>query len=231
MLLSARNVYATRDPVPSTLNPPRQRGADAYSSPAGRRPASCFRTADRAIIMVAAFTPPIARALRKENVMRRLLVFAESRSGAFWRLRRSLWRPGSGRPRPRIRLPGGQGRAHGQGQKVSRAVARLLHRVVDDKQRQAIYDIQEEYAPKVAVLQAQLKALLQERNEKVEAVLTAEQLEKIAGRQGSGRGEASASRRAESPGEETGRQEADRVPSRDRKAIAETTAGRAWPAG
>jgi len=51
--------------------------------------------------------------------------------------------------------------------------------VVDDKQRQAIYDIQEEYAPKIAELKAQLEALMKERDEKVEAVLTPEQLQKI----------------------------------------------------
>lgn len=51
--------------------------------------------------------------------------------------------------------------------------------VVDEKQREAIYKIQEEYAPKIAELKAQLAAITQERDEKVAAVLTPEQLQKI----------------------------------------------------
>ena len=51
--------------------------------------------------------------------------------------------------------------------------------VVDDKQRQAIYDIQKEYHPKIAALKAQLEALIKERDEKIEAVLTPEQLNKV----------------------------------------------------
>jgi len=52
-------------------------------------------------------------------------------------------------------------------------------KVVDEKQRQAIYDIQEEYHPRIAALKAQLEALMKERDEKIEAVLTPEQLQKI----------------------------------------------------
>jgi len=51
--------------------------------------------------------------------------------------------------------------------------------VVDDKQRQAIYDIQKEYHPRIAALKAQLEALIKERDEKIDAVLTPEQLQKI----------------------------------------------------
>ena len=51
--------------------------------------------------------------------------------------------------------------------------------VVDEEQRQAIYDIQREYHPQIAALKAQLEALIQQRDEKVEAVLTPEQLEKV----------------------------------------------------
>lgn len=48
-------------------------------------------------------------------------------------------------------------------------------RVVDNEQREKIYAIQREYAPKIDALQAQLEALTADRDEKVEAVLTPEQ--------------------------------------------------------
>ncbi len=51
--------------------------------------------------------------------------------------------------------------------------------VVDEKQREKIYEIQREYAPKVDALRAQLAALIAERDEKVAAVLTPEQIEKV----------------------------------------------------
>jgi Spy/CpxP family protein refolding chaperone len=51
--------------------------------------------------------------------------------------------------------------------------------VVDQKQRETIYKIQEEYEPKIAALRAQLEAIMKERNEKVAAVLTPEQLKKV----------------------------------------------------
>ncbi|MFH1922876.1 MAG: hypothetical protein ABIP48_23680 [Planctomycetota bacterium] len=51
--------------------------------------------------------------------------------------------------------------------------------VVDDGQRKKIYAIQREYAPKIDALKAQLAALMADRNEKVEAVLTPEQLSKV----------------------------------------------------
>ncbi len=52
-------------------------------------------------------------------------------------------------------------------------------RVVDEKQREKIYAIQREYAPKIEDLKAQLAALTAERDEKVDAVLTPEQLETV----------------------------------------------------
>lgn len=51
--------------------------------------------------------------------------------------------------------------------------------VVDQKQRKQIYAIQREYAPKIDALKAQLAALVADRNEKVDAVLTPEQLSKV----------------------------------------------------
>ncbi|MBN2477188.1 MAG: hypothetical protein JXB62_21450 [Pirellulales bacterium] len=52
-------------------------------------------------------------------------------------------------------------------------------RVVDEKQREAIYAIQKEYAPKIAALKAQLETLTNERDAKVVAVLTPEQRKEI----------------------------------------------------
>ena len=52
-------------------------------------------------------------------------------------------------------------------------------RVVDEKQRKTIYGIQREYAPKIDALKAQLAALTAERDNKVAAVLTPEQLETV----------------------------------------------------
>jgi len=48
-------------------------------------------------------------------------------------------------------------------------------RVVDEKQRAAVYEIQKEYAPRIDALKTQLAALTKERDEKVVAVLTPEQ--------------------------------------------------------
>lgn len=52
-------------------------------------------------------------------------------------------------------------------------------RVVDDKQREAINAIQDEYAPRIEELQKQLEALIAERDAKIQAVLTPEQLEQV----------------------------------------------------
>jgi hypothetical protein len=52
--------------------------------------------------------------------------------------------------------------------------------VVDEKQREAIYKIQQEYEPKIADLRAQLDKLTKERDAKTAAVLTPEQQKKVA---------------------------------------------------
>lgn len=52
--------------------------------------------------------------------------------------------------------------------------------VVDEEQRAEIYKIQEEYQPKIELIENQLKALKKERDEKIAAVLTAEQRKKVA---------------------------------------------------
>ncbi len=51
--------------------------------------------------------------------------------------------------------------------------------VVDQKQRETIYKVQEEYAAKIDALKAQLEAITKERDEKVRAVLTPEQQKKV----------------------------------------------------
>jgi len=52
--------------------------------------------------------------------------------------------------------------------------------VVDAAQREKIYAIQKDFDPKMAALKAQLAALAKEQNEKIEALLTPEQRNKIA---------------------------------------------------
>ena len=67
-------------------------------------------------------------------------------------------------------------------QKAKKSRGRLpIHyrHVVDEKQREAIYKTQKEYASKIADLRAQLAAIVKERNEKIAAILTPQQLEKI----------------------------------------------------
>ncbi len=51
--------------------------------------------------------------------------------------------------------------------------------VVSEEQRQKIYQIQEDYRPKLESLELQRRALLKERNEKIAALLTAEQKKQI----------------------------------------------------
>ena len=53
------------------------------------------------------------------------------------------------------------------------------NRVVDKEQREEIYAIQREYAPKIDALKAQLAALIADRDKKVAAVLTPEQLKTV----------------------------------------------------
>ncbi len=51
--------------------------------------------------------------------------------------------------------------------------------VVTEEQRQAIYQIQAEYAPKIAELRAKLEALIAEQDAKIQAVLSPEQLKQV----------------------------------------------------
>jgi|YNPNPStandDraft_1061719.scaffolds.fasta_scaffold28188_2 hypothetical protein len=51
--------------------------------------------------------------------------------------------------------------------------------VVKPEQRKQIYAIQEEYGPKIDALRAQLEALIQERDKKIEAVLTEAQRQEV----------------------------------------------------
>ena len=52
-------------------------------------------------------------------------------------------------------------------------------KVVDEKQKEAIYRIQQEYAPKIAALKAQIEQMTKEQNAKITALLTPEQQKKI----------------------------------------------------
>ena len=51
--------------------------------------------------------------------------------------------------------------------------------VVNEKQREEIYKLQEEYKPKIQAMQAQLNALRKNLDEKISAVLTADQKKKV----------------------------------------------------
>ncbi len=66
--------------------------------------------------------------------------------------------------------------------KLSRRGHRLpahYAKVVNDKQRQEIYRIKDEYQPKIEALQNQLNALKKERDKRIAALLTAEQKKQI----------------------------------------------------
>jgi hypothetical protein len=52
-------------------------------------------------------------------------------------------------------------------------------KLVDETQREAIYKIEGEYSPKIKDLYAQLKTLTDERDQKIRAVLTADQQKKL----------------------------------------------------
>jgi len=52
-------------------------------------------------------------------------------------------------------------------------------KVVDEKQRQKIYDIQRKYHPQIADLQKQLEKLVAQRDAEIEAVLTPQQKAEI----------------------------------------------------
>ena len=52
-------------------------------------------------------------------------------------------------------------------------------KVVDEKQRQKIYDIQRKYHPQIAELQRQLEKLIAQRDSEIEAVLTPQQKAEI----------------------------------------------------
>jgi hypothetical protein len=63
--------------------------------------------------------------------------------------------------------------------KTPRRLPSFFKEVVDEKQRETIYKIQEEYGPKIADLRAQLDALTKQRDERIAAVLTPEQRKKL----------------------------------------------------
>ena len=72
-------------------------------------------------------------------------------------------------------------------------------RVVTEEQRQNIFDIQEEYKAKIDPLEAQIKALTKERDDKVAAVLTPEQRKKVEEAQTQARQKNPVAKSAETP--------------------------------
>ncbi|NUQ63022.1 MAG: hypothetical protein HUU20_11060 [Pirellulales bacterium] len=52
-------------------------------------------------------------------------------------------------------------------------------KVVDDQQRRKIYGIQEEYHERIEALKAQLAAMMEERDQMIEAILTPDQRQQI----------------------------------------------------
>jgi hypothetical protein len=80
------------------------------------------------------------------------------------------------------RVSAADGQPAGRVVKKIRARGRLPNyyaNVVTEKQKEDIYKIQEEYKPKIDAAKAQLDALNKEMNEKISAVLTAEQKKKV----------------------------------------------------
>lgn len=52
-------------------------------------------------------------------------------------------------------------------------------KIVDETQRKKIYAVQEEFGPKIEALKKQLETLMKERDEKIDALLTPEQLKEV----------------------------------------------------
>jgi len=71
-------------------------------------------------------------------------------------------------------------REHKKVKPVKGRLPAYFRTVVTDGQRQKIYVIESEYAPRIRELKEQLKAITDERNAKINAVLTPEQRNKIA---------------------------------------------------
>lgn len=63
--------------------------------------------------------------------------------------------------------------------KAARHLPSYYAKVVTDEQREAINKIQEEYQPKIEALQKQLAELKKEKEDKIAAVLTAEQKKQV----------------------------------------------------
>lgn len=72
--------------------------------------------------------------------------------------------------------------------------------VIDETQRAKIYQIQDEYNPKITALKAQLDTLTTERNEKVAAVLTADQRAKVEAKKAEAKNKRNAKKPAEGAG-------------------------------
>ncbi len=75
--------------------------------------------------------------------------------------------------------PGSQAAA-GESGKLSGRLPQYYGAVVTPEQKQQIYKIQTEYGPKISELQSQIDQLTKQREEKISALLSAEQKEKLA---------------------------------------------------
>ncbi|MGQ9576219.1 MAG: hypothetical protein ACUVUC_12955 [Thermoguttaceae bacterium] len=77
-----------------------------------------------------------------------------------------------------VRVPGKKG-GPAPDKSPSARLPNYYRQVVSPEQRDKILQIQKDYAPKIKALQDQLDALIKERNQKIEAVLTPQQRAKI----------------------------------------------------
>lgn len=77
--------------------------------------------------------------------------------------------------------------------------------VIDETQRAKIYQIQDEYNPKITALKAQLDTLTTDRNEKVAAVLTADQRAKVEAKKAEAKDKRNAKADSQKPAEGAGK--------------------------
>lgn len=75
--------------------------------------------------------------------------------------------------------PSGETEAAAPQKKFQGRLPAYYRTVVDEKQRASIYAIQKEYWTQIEDLKAQLEALAKQRDEKIAAVLTPEQLKQV----------------------------------------------------
>jgi len=84
-------------------------------------------------------------------------------------------------PAPEKKSPGKKAKEKAKGEKAKPRgrLPNYFSGVVNEEQREKIYAIQKEYEPKISQLRQELDSLTKARDEKINAVLTAEQKKKI----------------------------------------------------